>query len=136
MGTGDSDKYNGCAYFIDFDGCASRVHYKEREREMNELDRLEYMLKKNNIPYERIDEEGNEMFPYLNRHQICVPSEKDRKWDAICHYGSYGYKEGLLEIYGDIVVAEDGDSVVGFLTAEDVMKRALKWAERKNDETD
>ena len=99
---------------------------------MSELDRLEYMLKKNNIPYERIDEE-NKMFPILNRHQICVPSEKDREWDAICHYGSYGYEEGLIEIYGDIVVAEDGDSVLGFLTAEDVIKRALKWAERKEE---
>jgi hypothetical protein len=100
---------------------------------MNELDRLEYMLKKNNIPYERIDEEDG-MFSNLNRHQILVPSEKYREWDAICHYGSFGYHEGLLEIYGDIVVEEeDGDTVVGYLTAEDVMKRALKWAERKEE---
>jgi hypothetical protein len=86
---------------------------------MSELDKLEEYLKKYNIPYERIDEEG-----IFNRHQILVKDEDGVViWDAVCHFGSYGYKEGLLEIMGTLVRPEDRDSVAGWLTAEDVIKR-------------
>ena len=86
---------------------------------MSELDKLEKYLKEHNITYERIDKEG-----VLSRHQILVKDEDGVViWDAICHFGSYGYKEGLLEIMGTLVKPEDGDSVAGWLTAEDVIKR-------------
>jgi hypothetical protein len=86
---------------------------------MSELDKLEEYLKKNNIPYERIDEEG-----IVDRHQILVKDEDGAVlWDAICHIGSYGYGKGLLEIMGTLVRPEDRDSVAGWLTAEDVIKR-------------
>ena len=89
---------------------------------MSELDKLEAYLKENNIPYERYD--TDEGVQYLERHQICVPEWSENcKWDAICHKGSYGYEQGLLEIYGELVNDKDGDSVVGYLTAEDVIKR-------------
>lgn len=83
-----------------------------------ELDKLEEYLKKNNIPYKRVDEG-------MRRHQILVPEEyPNAEWDAICQLGSYGYEDGLLEIMGDLVDEEkDGDTVVGYLTAEDVVKR-------------
>lgn len=55
--------------------------------------------------------------------KINVPNSKNKKWDAICHYGSFGYKEGLLEIYGEIVPENIGDTVEGYLTAEDVIDR-------------
>lgn len=86
---------------------------------MTELDKLEEYLKKNNIPYTRVDE------GWLMRHQIMVPEAyPNAEWDAICHLGSYGYEEGLLEIKGDLVDEEkDGDTVVGYLTAEDVIQR-------------
>lgn len=89
---------------------------------MSELDKLEKYLKEHNIPYERIDEEKPDT--YVNRHQIIV-MDKDgqRIWDAVCHFGSYGYKKGLLEIMGTLVGPEDGDSVAGWLTAEDIIKR-------------
>ena len=60
----------------------------------------------------------------VDKHQILVKDE-DRVviWDAICHFGSYGYEEGLLEIMGTLVRPEDRDSVAGWLTAEDVIKR-------------
>lgn len=98
-------------------------------RNLAEMDKLEAFLKEAAIPYERIDQEDVplEGHPYtlvqFERHQICVPSAKDAKWDAICHYGSYGAEEGLLEIYGSIVSPTAGDSVEGWLTAEDVIKR-------------
>lgn len=44
------------------------------------------------------------------------------KWDAICHDGSYGSRNGLLEIMGSIVKI-DYDTVEGYLTAQDVLDR-------------
>lgn len=101
---------------------------------MTELDKLEQYLKGNNISYDRedrdaiYDENGYEVWREF--HQICVPSAYEAKssfpgsWDAICHSGSYGYEQGLLEIYGSLVdVEKDGDSVAGWLTAEDVISR-------------
>lgn len=96
---------------------------------MTELDKLEQYLINNRITYERIDKDAVIMpnGRYLSstaRHQICVPeSGENCKWDAICQPYSYGYEAGLLEIYGEIVTKADGDSVVGWLTAEDVIKR-------------
>lgn len=87
---------------------------------MSELDKLEQYLKDKGIRYKRIGQNTDTW----GRHQINVyDSEGNILWDAICHRGSYGFEEGLLEIYGKIVTAEDGDSVVGWLTAEDVIKR-------------
>lgn len=103
--------------------------YKREERAMAEnltqLDKLEKYLKENGIKYERIDTKDT--------HQINVPNSKDKEWDAICHYGSFGYKEGLLEIYGSIVPKNVGDTVEGYLTAEDVVNRINEY--KKKDES-
>ena len=97
---------------------------------MTEMDKLEQYLIQHRIEYNRYDvnrewEVATGLVIKMDRHQICVPEEGERcKWDAICQHGSYGYELGLLEIYGEIVDAEkDGDTVVGCLTAEDVIKR-------------
>lgn len=85
---------------------------------MTELNMLEFYLRLKNIPYRRFDEGGE-----YGRHQIIVYDKKGNKiWDAICHKGSYGYEQGLLEIYGTIV-RPCGDSVEGWLTADDVIER-------------
>lgn len=56
--------------------------------------------------------------------------------DAICHEGSYGHERGLLEIMGlDIDEAEVGDSVLGYLTAKDVVDHYIHWRELHNEET-
>lgn len=87
---------------------------------MSELDKLEQYLKGKGIDYKRIDESGE-----YGTHQIIVfDAKENREWDAICNKGSYGFDEGLLEIYGKLVNPEkDDDSVVGWLTAEDVIRR-------------
>lgn len=96
---------------------------------MDELKKLQNYLEDHNIAYQRIDKEKG----LLNRHQIIVFEHGKRLWDAICQYGSYGYEEGLLEVYGDPVIKpEDGDSVCGWLTAEDVIQR---WEDYKNGQT-
>ena len=93
-----------------------------------ELDKLEDYLIDKRITYERFDEdeERDEIGRILkcDRHQICVPEDGEGcRWDAICQRGSYGHERGLLEIYGELIVEEDGDSVKGYLTADDVIKR-------------
>lgn len=63
------------------------------------------------------------------RNQIIVYEDmgyKIRSWDAVCHYGTYGYEQGLLEIYGEIVHPMiDGDNVVGFLTADEIINKYI-----------
>lgn len=94
---------------------------------MSELDKLEQYLKENNIEYKRKDIEKRGVI--CNTHQIIVFDKGKRIWDAICHYGSYGYEEGLLEVMGEpVVMPNDGDSVCGHLTAKDVIER---WEEFK-----
>ena len=87
---------------------------------MTELDKLEEYLKEKGIEYERIDNHPD--FQNGNWHQICVPcyEQEFRQWDAVCHAGSYGYEQGLLEIMG--IICPDHD-VLGFLTAEAVIRR-------------
>lgn len=52
---------------------------------------------------------------------ILIP--EDGSWDAICHIGSYGHEQGLLEVMGKAVCREEYDSVEGWLTAETILQR-------------
>ncbi len=51
--------------------------------------------------------------------------------DAICHQGSYGYPD-LLEIMGGDLISPDetDDTVLGYLTANDVANRVFKAINR------
>ena len=86
---------------------------------MEELRRLEIYLRATGVQYEAFNEEG-----IWGRHQIIVFEDGERSWDAICQRGSYGWEDGLLEVMGEPVVKpEDGDSVCGWLTADEVIER-------------
>ena len=93
-----------------------------------ELKKLETYLKEHGIRYQLHSVCGDEI------DQIVVPSrrEDEREWDAICHQYSFGGKQGFLEIMGTLLTREeedgDGDGVVGWLTAEDVIERIEKKA--------
>ena len=102
---------------------ASKQTY--RKVDLHELDKLEKYLKENGVQYRRIDREGSldehGHIILTDVHQIICDEER---WDAVCHFGSYGYNQGLLEIMGSLVVkSKDHDQVVGFLTADDVIAR-------------
>lgn len=104
----------------------------------SELDKLEMYLITKGIRYERIDEpevidQRTGMIISLGRHQIVVPDRVNRMWDAICHRGSYGYEEGLLEVMGTIVDPNCGDTVEGFLMASEVIERLEKADEQANE---
>ena len=91
-----------------------------------EIHRLHGMLKGANIPHT--------MKRFMDGWQICYPVEdpQERVCDAIEHCGSYGHGADLLELMGLLTDEElPGDSVVGFLTAEEVFSRIKKhWSDR------
>ena len=115
--------------------------------DLTELNTLERYLQEHDIPYRRIDDTGpyNSLDGcYYDRHQIMVYKDKNDLirstsdhtdhwiWDAICHYGSYGHSNGLLEISGSLVdETKTGDSVEGYLFASEIIERLEK--EAKND---
>lgn len=103
------------------------------KRDLTQLNKVEQYLIDKGIPYEREDKEdkmvsiaeNGQYFPVYEQmefHQICVPSRERRDWDVICNRGSYGAEQGLLEIMGTIV-RPCGDSVEGWITADDVIAR-------------
>lgn len=82
---------------------------------MSEMDKLAIGLKEKGIKFERCS--------LFDGEQINVPDKENVVWDAVCHGYSYGGPEGLLEIMGDIVSEDSGDTVEGWLTADDILKR-------------
>lgn len=88
------------------DSCGIEIDYTE-------MIKLKLLLQEAKIPY-RIDYVlGMPSVRYygLGKELIC---------DAICHSGSYGHEEGLLEIMG---LTRNDDSVEGWLTSEEVFDR-------------
>lgn len=97
-----------------------------------EFDKLVKMLDDAKISYERDDDDPNlEYFKLTNNAPVkrirygkfpgtkigCICS-------VICGHGTYGGVEGLLEIMGLLTPdEEERDSVVGWLSAEDVFNR-------------
>ena len=73
--------------------------------------------------------------------QVCYPTREEQElvMDAIEHYGSYGKDEDKLEIMGLLTPdEEEHDSILGYLTAEDVFERIRKhhngeWNKYVND---
>lgn len=84
---------------------------------MKQMDLLEEYLRKKEKPYQRWDMDDGEQI-------IVYDEEGHRLWDAICTKYSFGREKGLLEIMGNIVDKKRvGDSVEGWLTAQDVIDR-------------
>lgn len=82
-----------------------------------EMDKLIEMLEAAGIPFETRECWGGST-------QVGYPNFEDGQQvcDVICHYGSYGGNEGLLEIMG-LVPSYICDGAQGWLTAEDVFSR-------------
>lgn len=84
---------------------------------MKQMDLLEEYLREKEIKYQRKDMDEGEQI-------IVFGDNGNRRWDAICTKYSFGREKGLLEIMGDIVDEKRvGDSVEGWLTAQDVIDR-------------
>lgn len=78
--------------------------------DMTEMDKLAAGLDAKGIPYTRR--------PLFGGQQIICG-----EWDAICHSGSYGHEQGLIEIMGSIVDSDIPDDVEGCLTAKEILSR-------------
>lgn len=66
---------------------------------------------------------------HLWPNQVIYYKDGMRIGDAICHYGSYGYQQGLFEVMGDALLTpeeRENDSVVGYLRLEEVLERLEK----------
>jgi len=88
---------------------------------MTEMQKLINKLAEANIPYEVATH------PFTNTPQVWYPTRENPVCDAICHEFSYGYSEGLLEIMGLVDEKKSGgDSVEGYLTADEVFERIAK----------
>lgn len=86
-----------------------------------EILKLDEMLTEANIPHSF----DNDFFENGTEAYILI-IKRDGVYlcDAIYHCGSYGYNSGLLEIMGGLTIDEmRNDSVLGYLTAEEVFKR-------------
>ena len=84
---------------------------------------LKGMLKASNIPFDFID--WNEQETY-KKYQIGYPTKDASK--IVCSiiegFGTYGSEEDKLEIMGLLTAEEeDGDSVLGYLMADEVFAR-------------
>ena len=77
-----------------------------------ELNKLMLGLMERNIEFE--------FKAFLNGGCVKVGSQD---WDAICHDGSYGHTQGLLEVMGERVNRNPYDSVEGYLTAQEILDR-------------
>ena len=102
------------------------MEHKIKNEYKKQAIRLASMCLANNIPFEIAE--------YWDGFLIGYPSlGQDRVSDAVCHSGSYGREQGLLEIMGLVNTEEVGDSVEGWLTAEEVFARWNKhWLENHN----
>lgn len=78
-----------------------------------EMGKLEQLLQEAKIPYRIEYIFGIPSVRYYGHgnYLIC---------DAVCHSGSYGYQDGLLEIMG---LTRNEDSVEGWLTSKEVFYR-------------
>lgn len=92
---------------------------------MTEIEKLDAMLTELHV-----DHDLHRRFPEMDKDfsdkdwgwQVTVNDKNfGGNWDAICGYGSYGFKQGLLEVMGNI---QGDNGVEGWLTAEQVMEMA------------
>ena len=118
-----------------------------------EIHKLKKMLEDANIPFDWIEGWGygaeerkllSVIAPDLiDRYQICYPEgsfyKDEKRWISVIEgFGTYGSEQDRLEIMGGFTPWErythnDGDCVIGGLTAKNVFNRIKnKWEEDKN----
>lgn len=95
-----------------------------------EILKLDRMLTEAHIPHT--------LNKLMNGYQVCYPTNRDSVecvMDAIEHSGSFGSSDDTLEIMGLLTHEEkEDDSVLGYLTAEEVFDRIRKHWDGEWDE--
>lgn len=88
--------------------------------QMTEMQKLDILLKHAKVPH-TYDRDFLSASNKIGEQIIVCDSEGHRLWDGICCDGSYGGKQGLIEVMGAPIVGYC-DDVEGWLTAQQVMK--------------
>lgn len=93
---------------------------------LKEFNALEDMLTKAGIEYDREDKEP--VMGIWDLHQLMSKDTcGDRYvWDVICHKGSYGYEQGLLEMWG-----KNMNDPEGYLTAKECFEKIKEIVENE-----
>lgn len=95
-----------------------------------EIFRLKEMLEEAKIPFDFFamddDEKIREIIPDWEHWHINYPHRGDFIISAIEGIGSYGEQDDKLEIMDTNKPDDDGDTVEGWLTAEEVFERIKK----------
>lgn len=94
------------------------LKFYNKDDRLAEFNKLEKMLIDAKIEYVKVVKLPIIMdydFHQLRSEEIC---DDKLLWDVICHKGSYGYGDGLLEMWG-----KDIDEPIGWLTAEECLKK-------------
>ena len=90
-----------------------------------EMNKLIKLLAKADIPFEVLGYPFNPLDSYGNKtdggFQIFSPTLVESKIDAVCHFGTYGYQDGLIEI-----MEKNAMDPVGWLTAEEAFEHFVK----------
>ena len=84
---------------------------------MSEAQKLDFLLTKADIPHEFGNRWPNDT---TGVGVVVIGSDGSWLWDAVCAEGTYGFKQGLLEVMGKPLLGHD--DVEGWLTARQVMK--------------
>jgi hypothetical protein len=104
----------------------ANIPFKFEEHEMTDV------VKSDNGGYDIVREKGYQIIVYLTDEENI-----NKAVDAVEHKYSYGNKNDLLEIMGGLTKEEGGSndmthqSVLGYLTAEEVFKRFKYCYENK-----
>lgn len=104
-----------------------------KKQKYKEIFKLKRMLEKENIPFDFIEGFGYDAdiikkYPALTEHyQICYPCfDCEKRWISIIEgFDTYGSEVDKLEIMGGFTPEEleYSDSVIGYLSAENVFNR-------------
>lgn len=111
--------------------CMSNIMDRFNPPKIEEIHKLHRMLNEARIEHEFIDRGTGVMdvdtevkFGY----QICVRDEYGRVVISVIEgFGTYGVEDDLLEIMGLLTEEEKDESVVGWLTAENVFERITRY---------
>lgn len=86
---------------------------------VTEMQKLAMILKIADIPFEV------KAHPIDGSPHLLYPNAEERKCSIICFWGSYGGRDGLLEIMGLVDEEKVGDEVEGWLTGAEVARRIM-----------
>lgn len=105
-------------------------------KKYKEIFKLKKMLEDAEIPFDffEMDPEARKIMPEFEHWHINYPNRGNFIVSAVEGFGTYGEQDDKIEIMGGLTEEEkeNGDQVIGWLTAEEVFERIEKDYIRRN----